>query len=208
MRLKAEAIFDFGTDGEQSQNKIVREYRDEYKTISGILDRSTTKILDHGPSRSRPALQGDDAREAEKPVFTSENLFRAILVMQREGMDYRASIGADRREPDIAELSVDLLKKPTIDFTLLNKAFCVHYSPETWEMINDVNSPSVLCRKATLIYDRSCSHGHDGHRMQHSLADRLEPALGYVSRDRPRNLKRGREIDPSELSVAISREED
>ena len=34
MRLKAEPILDFGPHGEQSQNKIVLEYRVEYKTIS------------------------------------------------------------------------------------------------------------------------------------------------------------------------------
>ena len=39
MRLKAEAIFAFGPSDEQRPNKIVREYRDEYKALSEILDQ-------------------------------------------------------------------------------------------------------------------------------------------------------------------------
>jgi len=33
MCLKAEAVLDFGLDDDQQQNKIVREYRDEYKAM-------------------------------------------------------------------------------------------------------------------------------------------------------------------------------
>ena len=45
MRLKAEAVFEFGLDDEQQQNKIVREYRREYKVVGEILD----EILDGHP---------------------------------------------------------------------------------------------------------------------------------------------------------------
>ncbi len=36
MRVKAEAILDFGVADKQP-NEIVREYRDEYKTLSELL---------------------------------------------------------------------------------------------------------------------------------------------------------------------------
>ncbi len=39
MRLKAEAVFEFGVDDDQRQNKIVREYRLEYKVVGEILDQ-------------------------------------------------------------------------------------------------------------------------------------------------------------------------
>ena len=39
MRLKAEAILEFGADEDRRLNKIVREYRDEYKAFSEILDK-------------------------------------------------------------------------------------------------------------------------------------------------------------------------
>jgi hypothetical protein len=87
MRLKAEAIFDFGTDGEQSQNKIVLEYRYEYKTISEILD-GQPEILGMA-HRDLEQLSKTTSRRGRKADFTSENLFRAILVMQREGLEYR-----------------------------------------------------------------------------------------------------------------------
>ena len=38
MRIKAEAILEFGVADEQ-QNAIVREYRNEYKALSQILDK-------------------------------------------------------------------------------------------------------------------------------------------------------------------------
>jgi IS5 family transposase len=54
--------------------------------------------------------------------------------MQREGLDYReASIRL--AESETLQRFCRLLKKPTIDYTLLNKAFGV-LQPETWEMIN------------------------------------------------------------------------
>jgi hypothetical protein len=39
MRVKAEAIFDFGWADEKADNQTVRDYRNEYKRISKILDR-------------------------------------------------------------------------------------------------------------------------------------------------------------------------
>ena len=40
MRVKAEAILDFGWADEKADNQTVRDYRNEYKTLSEILDRS------------------------------------------------------------------------------------------------------------------------------------------------------------------------
>ncbi|MCP4556655.1 MAG: hypothetical protein GY836_14650, partial [Herbaspirillum sp.] len=76
------------------------------------------------------------SRRGRKADFTSENPFRAILVMQREGFDYReASIRI--AESETLQNFCRLLKKRTIDFTLLNKAFGA-IRPETWEMMNHV----------------------------------------------------------------------
>ena len=90
MRLKAEAILDFGPHDAQQQNKIVREYRDEYKAISKILNEHP-KILEMA-HRDLQQLSKDQqlskatSRRGRKAVFTSENLLRAIVVMQREGL--------------------------------------------------------------------------------------------------------------------------
>ena len=132
MRLKAEAILEFGADDDQHQNKIVRDYRNEYKLVSEILDKHP-EILEMA-HRDLAKLSKATSRRGRKADFTSENLLRAILVMQREGLDYReASVRI--AESDTLQNFCRLIKKRSLDFTLLNKAFCA-IRPETWEMMN------------------------------------------------------------------------
>jgi len=132
MRLKAEAVFELWSDDDRHPTKIVREYRDQYKVIGEILDKYP-KILEmvHGDLAK---LSKATSRRGRKADFTSENLFRAILVMQREGLDYReASIRI--AESETLQNFCRLRKKRSMDFTLLNKAYGA-IRPETWETIN------------------------------------------------------------------------
>ena len=132
MRVKAEAILDFGWADDRADNQTVRDYRQEYKTLSEILDRRP-EILDL-VHRDLEKLSKATSRRGRRPTFTSENLFRAVLVMQREALDYRqASVRI--AESETLQRFCRLLKKPTMDFTLLNKAFSA-IRPETWEHIN------------------------------------------------------------------------
>jgi len=134
MRLKAEAILEFGLADDQRQNKIVREYRREYKVVSEILD-GHPEILER-VHRDLAKLSKATSRRGRKADFTSENLFLAILVMQREGLDYReASVRI--AESETLQNFCRLIKKRSIDFTLLNKAYGA-IQPETWEMINQM----------------------------------------------------------------------
>ncbi len=134
MRLKAEAVLEFGLDDDQRQNKIVREYRQEYKVIGEILDKHP-KILEMAHADLAKLSKGT-SRRGRTADFTSENLFRAIIVMQREGLDYReASVRI--AESDTLQNFCRLIKKRSIDFTLLNKAYGA-LQPETWEMMNHV----------------------------------------------------------------------
>jgi len=87
MRLKAEAVLEFGSGDDQHQNKIVREYRNQYKRIGEIL-HGCPEILEMA-HRDLAKLSKATTRRGRKADFTSENLLRAILVMQREGLDYR-----------------------------------------------------------------------------------------------------------------------
>ncbi len=134
MRLKAEAVLEFGSDDDRQSTKIVREYRNEYKVIGEILGKHPEILaMVH---RDLGKLGKATSRRGRKADFTSENLFRAIIVMQREGLDYReASIRI--AESDTLQNFCRLIKKRTIDFTLLNKAFGA-IRPETWEMLNHV----------------------------------------------------------------------
>jgi len=134
MRLKAEAVLEFGLDDGQRQNRIVREYRREYKAVGDILDRHP-EILER-VHRDLAKLSKATSRRGRKADFTSENLFRAILVMQREGLDYReASVRI--AESETLQDFCRLMKKRSIDFTLLNKAYGA-IRPETWEAINQM----------------------------------------------------------------------
>ena len=147
MRLKAEAIFDFGADGQQSRNKIVLGYRDEYKTISEILD-GQPEILDMA-HRDLEQLSKTTSRRGRKAGFTSENLFRAILVMQREGFEYRET-SVRIAESETLQNFCRLRSKQTIDFTLLNKAFSA-LQPETWEMMNHILGLRALSEETISI---------------------------------------------------------
>ena len=134
MRLKAEAIFEFTADSSQRPNKVVREYRDKYKALSEILDEHP-EILDMA-HRDLAKLSQRTSPRGRGADFTSENLFRAVLVMQQEGLDYReASIRI--AESETLQNFCRLIKKPSIDYTLLNKAFGA-IQPETWEKMNHI----------------------------------------------------------------------
>ena len=194
MRLKAEAILDFGPDDAQQQNKIVREYRDEYKAISKILN-DHPKILEMAhrdlQRLSKNQLIKTTSRRGRKATFTSENLLRAIVVMQREGLDYReASIRI--AESDTLRQFCRLLKKPTIDFTLLNKAFGA-LQPETWEMMNHILALGALAEKAITVEhvrtDTTVTECNIHWPTDSSL-------LWDVYRVAAREMSYGRELDP------------
>jgi len=147
MRVRAEKIFNFEANNGQNENKIVREYRDQYKTISEILD-CQPEILDMA-HRDLEQLSKATSRRGRKAGFTSENLLRAIIVMQLEGLDYReASVRI--AESETLQNFCRLLKKRTIDFTLLNKAYGV-LRPETWEMMNHVLALRAVLDEAVSI---------------------------------------------------------
>lgn len=134
MRLKAEPVFELWSGDDRHLSKIVREYRDQYKTIGRILNESP-RILEmvHTDLAKLSKATSDRGR---RPDFTSENLFRAILVMQREGLDYReASVRI--AESETLQNFCRLIKKRSIDYTLLNKAYGA-IRPETWETINQM----------------------------------------------------------------------
>jgi len=188
MRLQAEAILDFGAVDDQP-NGIVRAYRDEYKLLSQILDKRP-KILEL-VHRDLEQLSNSTSPRGRKADFTSENLFRAILVMQREGLDYReASIRI--AESETLQRFCRLLKKPTIDFTLLNKAFGV-LQPETWETINHLLALDALSEE-TITVDHVRTDTTVTECNIHWPTD--SSLLWDVYRVASREMSYGRELDP------------
>jgi IS5 family transposase len=188
MRIKAEVLLDFvGSD--EHQNEIVREYREEYKSLVGILDKQP-KILEL-VHRDLKKLSHSSSRLGRKATFTSENLFRAILVMQREGLDYRET-SIRIAESETLQQFCRLLKKSTIDFTLLNKAFGA-IKPETWEMINHLLALESLSEESISI---------DHIRTDTTVTEcnihwPTDSSLLWDSyRVAAREMSRGRELDP------------
>ena len=148
MRLKAEAVFEFVSEDDQQQNKIVREYRQEYKLIGEILDRQPI-ILEMAHRDLAALTKASSSRRGRKADFTSENLFRAILVMQLEGFDYRqASVWI--AESETMQNFCRLIKKRSIDYSLMSKAYSA-IRPETWETINDQLGFHAVQNKAVSI---------------------------------------------------------
>ena len=194
MRVKAEAILEFGPAEDQRPTKILREYRQEYKAISEILDKQP-EILEV-VHRDLAKLSKGTSRRGRKASFTSENLFRAILVMQREGFDYReASIRIG--ESDTLQSFCRLMKKATIAFTLLSKAFCA-LRPETWETINQMLGLRAVADKVISIDDlRTDTTVTESNIHWPTDSSLIWDTYRVIARE----MSRGRDIDPLSCRV-------
>ena len=189
MRLRAKAVFEFWSDDDQRQNKIVREYRNQYKVVGEILDKHP-EILEMA-HRDLAKLSRATSRRGRTADFTSENLFRAILVMQREGLDYReASVRI--AESETLQNFCRLVKKRSIDFTLLNKAFGA-IRPETWEMMNHVLALGALAEGAiSTAHVRTDTTVTECNIHWPTDSSLLWDTYRVIARE----MSRGRELDP------------
>ena len=196
MRLKAEAVLEFGIYEDQQQTKIIRDYRQEYKAIDEILGQHPEILgLVHGDLAK---LSKGSSRRGRRADFTSENLFRAILVMQREGFDYReASIRI--AESETLQNFCRLIKKQTIDFTLLNKAFAA-LRPQTWETINQMLGLGAVADETVSIdhlrTDTTVTECNVHWPTDSSL---LWDAYRVIARE----MSRARQIDPKPYSLTM-----
>lgn len=134
MRKIAHAIFSsFWTSEDEQMPKIVNEYNDHYNRIDKLLQDmpGVLKLIhDDLAALSKETVR---SREAE---FTTENLLRAIVLMQSEGWNLRETTIRIAHAPFFQDFC-RLLKKKTIDYTLLCRAFNA-IAPETWELVNQL----------------------------------------------------------------------
>ena len=132
MRRKQEAVLCFESN-DDGLPKVVRKYRARYRAISQVLDRNAeilTAVHDDLQNLSEGDSQG---REGD---FTSENILRALIVQDMEGLPFREAvirIGGDGFLQDFARMR----KKAVMDFTFLDKCFLV-IQPETWRRVNEL----------------------------------------------------------------------
>lgn len=120
--------FDFS---ETSSQKLVNDYRQEYQSISNLLDQNPALLELAHQDWAHLLSTSDEGRQAD---YTSENLLRALLFKCKEQESYRDTvIRIDTSE--FLRHFVRLGHKPMMGFTLLSQAFCM-LSVETINAMN------------------------------------------------------------------------
>lgn len=111
--------------------KVVEEYRAKYAGIDASLEANPLILwLVHEDLES--LSQSKQGREAK---FTTEILFRALLVHQIEGTPLRQTVIRIAESPTLQSF-IRLGTRSVPDFTFLNRAFKA-IRPETWKLINE-----------------------------------------------------------------------
>jgi IS5 family transposase len=138
MRQKNKNIFpEFFSNDEatnDSANKNVQHYRNVYKTIDDFLKKyPEIEQLAHEELKDlcNPNSLGHRQRT---PDFTTQNLFRAVLVMKLEGLSFRDTEVEIAEKPTLQNFC-RLDKKSTISFQLINQS-SLALSAETWQNVN------------------------------------------------------------------------
>jgi IS5 family transposase len=111
--------------------KVVRDYRAKYESIDACLAANPRIVyLVHADLETLSTSQG--GRQAN---FTTENLFRALLVHQLEKTPLRDTVIRIAESPTL-QWFIRLGPRSVPDFTLLHRAFKA-ISAETWKLINE-----------------------------------------------------------------------
>ena len=88
MRQKKEAVLCFASN-DDGLPKVLRDYRARYRTISQVLDKNS-EILDAVHQDIKHLSQG--GRKGRKGDFTAENILRALIVQDLEGLPFREAV--------------------------------------------------------------------------------------------------------------------
>ncbi len=161
--------------------RTTKDCRRSYATIVPDTGRSVKcstrnpEILDAVHQDIKHLSQG--GRKGRKGDFTSENILRALIVQDMEGLPFREAvirIGGDGFLQDFLRMR----KKAVMDFTFLDKCFLA-IRPETWKRVNELlGRYGVAAGRGEPEGD---PHGHDGGGVEHPLPDRFVAAVGHVA---------------------------
>jgi transposase, IS5 family len=129
MRMKIDQEPTFPLLLDDGELKIVSDYRMQYDTISTILDMNSA-ILDavHNDLKDWGSDNGRDS------TYSSEHLFRALLVKWIEGLSFRDTI-VRLADSTILRNFTRINSGKVMNFTVLDTAF-KHISASTWNKIN------------------------------------------------------------------------
>lgn len=130
MRSKTalQELFSYDTS---SSVKVVREYVKKYESLDELL-RLNPKILKAAHVDLAQVLS--ESKTGRDGGYTSEQIFRSLMVMFIERWTYRQTV-IQIDTSDVLQQFVRLGWKPMMDFTFLSKAFGALSEP-TWEIIN------------------------------------------------------------------------
>jgi IS5 family transposase len=132
MRRKQEAVLCFESN-DDGLPKVVRDYRDRYRAISQVLD-DNAEILSAVHKDLQRLSEGDSqGREGD---YTSENIFRALIVQHMEGLPFRDAVIRIGSDPFLQDF-LRMRKRPVMDFTFLDKCFLA-IEPKTWKRVNEL----------------------------------------------------------------------
>jgi IS5 family transposase len=125
--LDEQTYLDFN---QETSLKVVRDYRAKYAWIDECLDANPLILwLVHEDLESL-----SESKEGREAKYTTEILFRALIVHQLEETALRKTIIRIAESPTLQSF-VRLGTRSVPDFTFLNRAFKA-IRPETWEAVN------------------------------------------------------------------------
>jgi len=122
--------FDFSV---KSRLKVVNEYRNKYKLMSQLLEDNPQLVsLVHQDL----ATMLSQSKRGRKSQYTSEQILRSLIVLFIEQSSFRRAVVCIENSEFLRHF-VGLGVKPMMDYSFLDKAFCV-LSEQTWEAMNGV----------------------------------------------------------------------
>ena len=118
MRRKMEAVLCLESP-DDGLPKVIRDYRARYRAISQVLD-DNDEILSLVHQDLLKLSEGDSTgREGD---YTSENILRALIVQDKEGLPFREAVIRIGSDPFLQDF-LRMRKKAVMDFTFLDKCF-------------------------------------------------------------------------------------
>lgn len=187
MRRKKEAVLSFESK-DDGLPKVVRDYRARYRTISQVLDDNAEILSAVHADLLKLSQGGKQGREGD---YTSENILRALIVQEMEGLPFRETVVRIGSEPFLQDF-LRMRKKPVMDFTFLDKCFGA-IRPRTWKRVNELLGQHAVAKgivnTKVIRTDTTAVESNIHYPTDSSL-------LWDTWRVASRLLKRGREIAP------------
>jgi IS5 family transposase len=187
MRTKStrQQYFDFSG---KSRLKVVNEYREKYGLISQLLDDNSQLISLVHQDLVKMLSQSKRGRKSE---YTSEQILRSLIVMFVE-QDSLRQVVIRIENSEFLRHFIGLGIKPMMDFSFLDKAFCV-LSDRTWKTMNGVLaqyakkqekiSPEKL-RLDTTVYETNIHYPTDSSLLWDSFRT-LTRLLQHIQQELP-----------------------